>query len=59
MAVTDFTVINLTGRQVGQSLVTVVVSVELSEVIVAGTLDFVTFEADPVIVTMEQVGQGL
>ncbi len=59
MAVTDFTVINLTGRQVGQSLVMVTVSVELSEVIVAGTPDFVIVEADPVIVTSEQVGQGL
>ena len=57
--VTDCTVTNLIGVQVGQSLVMVIVSVVLSEVAVDGMLVSVTVEADPVMVIGGQVGQGL
>lgn len=54
----DFTPMNLTSGQVGQSLTMIPVSVELGGVVVATVLDSVIIESDPVIVTGGQVEQG-
>lgn len=59
VTVAECTVTNLTFVQVGQSMVMVVVSVELGEVTVAGVLDSVIVEFDPGILIIGQVGQGL
>ena len=58
VVLTECTLTNLIVVHVGQSLV-MVVSLSLWEVIVAGVLDSVVVEPDPVIVMGEQVGQGL
>lgn len=60
VTVAERTVTNLTVVQVGQSLVMVIVSVELGGVSVAGVLDSVIVEPDPLgIVIGGQVGHGL
>lgn len=53
----DFTPMNLTSGQVGQSLVMMPVSVVIGGVVVATVLDSVIVEPDPVIVKGGQVEQ--